>query len=150
MEAERTGDVLLGSTHENRFGPFINGQPSERNPLFCRHMIWGDFVYTTAEGFREGSVSAQAERERAGRGGGHNRVRSLWDEFLSCLLSASPCSVSQSLLRLCSSVQEPFLKVMSSTAISPLLPRPRSPFRITWWTAVKWGTLRYSYIGTGT
>lgn len=69
MEAERTGDVLLGSTHENRFGPFINGQPSERNPLFCRRMIWGDFVYTTAEGFREGSVSAQAERERAGRGG---------------------------------------------------------------------------------
>lgn len=94
-------------------------------------------------------VPRQRERE-SGERGGHNRVRSLWDEFLSCFLSASPCSVSQSLLRLCSSVQEPFLKVMSSTAISPLLPRPRSPFRITWWTAVKWGTLRYSYIGTGT
>ncbi|KAG7221852.1 hypothetical protein INR49_017028, partial [Caranx melampygus] len=30
--------------------------------------------------------------------------------------------------------EEPFLRVMSSTAISPLLPRPRSPFRITWGT----------------
>lgn len=54
----RTGSVLL-----------LTDSRVRETHCFCRRMIWGDFVYTTAEGFREGSVSAQAERERAGRGG---------------------------------------------------------------------------------
>lgn len=56
-----------------------------------------------------------------------------------------PLSNGYSLLRLCSSVQAPFLRAMSSTAISPILPRPRSPFRITWWTA---GTCTISLLVT--
>lgn len=70
--------------------------------------------------------------EKRGRARGyHYRVTCLWDEALSRLRSACClCGVSQSLLRLCSSVHEPFVRVMSSTAISPLRPRPRSPFRI--------------------
>lgn len=104
MEAERTGDVLLGSTHEDRFGPFINGQPSERNPLFCRRMIWGDFVYTTAEGFREGSVSAQAERERErGEGGSQQSPFSLrWVSLLFSFCLALFCqSKSPQIVLLC-------------------------------------------------
>lgn len=101
------------------------------------------FGYRSQDGWGiEGGISESPGRVRER----HNRVRSLWDDFPSCYISAFLCSVSQSLLRLCSSVQEPFFSVMSSTAISPLLPRPRSPFRITWWTTTQ---CRVSYYHRG-
>jgi len=117
----------------------IHVQLSKRNPLFyrCKHI--SDTVHRGAGVTREGQEKAQAES------GGVTTESVLFEMIFPLVyFSALLCPVSQSLLRLCSSVQEPFLKVMSSTAISPLLPRPRSPFRITWWT-VEHCTLSYSH-----
>lgn len=120
------------------------GPPMRFSSVFLFMDSWGRethcaadvqfFRYHSQDGWGlVGGISNSPGRERER----HNRVRSPWDDFPSCYFSASLCSVSQSLLRLCSSVQEPFFSVMSSTAISPLLPRPRSPFRITWWTTAQ-------------
>lgn len=126
------GDMLLWSAHDIPFSFFLFMDSRERETQcsVLMHNI-SDIVYRMAGRVGVGGISESPGRLR----GCHNRVSSLWDDFPSCFLSAFLCSVSQSLLRLCSSVQEPFLRVMSSTAISPLLPRPRSPFRITLWKA---------------